>query len=72
MLPRLYLIVLYVLFLIISLIVMLNLLIAMMSTTYEVITARAVVEFRHMTARRVLRSPEGGCSAAPESAQPGW
>ena len=25
-----------------------------------------------VAARRVLRSPEGGCSAAPESAQPGW
>ena len=53
--PRVLLIFLYLLFMVISLVVLLNLLIAMMSTTYQEVEDVAAVRYRHKKARRTLR-----------------
>ena len=54
-LPRVYLTFFYVVFMIVSVIILLNLLIAMMSSTYDDFMKIAAMETRHMKARRVLR-----------------
>ena len=53
--PRIFLIFFYVLFMVISLVVLLNLLIAMMSSEYETVEKESIVSYKHKKARRTLR-----------------